>query len=132
MVFLNILWNALTPQRIKLTICSFDSMFPLSVQPKLKTILKLHDCFISDVRRCKDGQWLGGWLPRGWSYNGEGLLPARLPSIVLKYLHMFWYDLFLLNDGTEFCAQFYWAQRTMWYDRFGASKLNSIGVKGSG
>jgi hypothetical protein len=30
---------------------------------------------------------------------------------------------------TEFCAQFYWAQRTMWYDQFWASKLTPIGEK---
>ena len=33
---------------------------------------------------------------------------------------------------TEFCAQFYWAQRSMQYDRFWASKLTSIGNKWSG
>ena len=30
---------------------------------------------------------------------------------------------------TEFCAWFYWAHRTMWYNRIWASKLTPIGNK---
>ena len=36
------------------------------------------------------------------------------------------------HDHTEFCAQFYWAQRTIWYDQFWASKLMPIGKKVKG